>query len=199
MNDTIRDPDATILRSAEKKLDELKAQARKVEAEAKAKAEETAEKVEDKLEKVEDKLEKVDLDDIASIEARMEKRRESIRQHFAEARVGVERTAKSWPVVAAGAVVAAVAVGFVVAQRMRPSPARRAKTAWEKVREAPDAARAYVHRATKPSSQAWGERIAAGTGVAMAVMRALPQLRALAEAIPRRGPRHARHTHRRAP
>jgi len=191
MNDTIRDPEATLLRSAEQRLDELKAQAKKVEAEAMAKVDvKLAEKPEDKQD------DKVDLDDIVRIEERMEKRREAIRHHLTEARVGVERTAKSWPVVAVGAVVAAVAIGYVVAQRVRPSPARRARTAWDKVREAPDAARAYVHRATRPTSQVWGERLAAGTGMAMAVMRALPQLRALAEAFPRRRPREPQ---RRAP
>jgi hypothetical protein len=194
MNDSIREADATLLHSAEQRLDALKAQARKAEVEAKAKVDpKPAGNIEDNKDAKDDK---VDLDDIGRIEERMEKRREAIRQHLAEARVGVERTAKSWPVVAVGAVVAAVAVGYVVAQRMRPSPARRARTAWDKVREAPDAARAYVHRATRPASQAWGERIAAGTGMAMAVMRALPQLRALAEAIPRR---RARDTERRAP
>ena len=191
MNDTIRDSDATLLRSAEQRLDALKAQAKQAEAKAKDKADlQPAEKREDKQD------DKAGPDDIGRIEERMEKRREAIRQHLSEARVGVERTAKSWPVVAVGAVVAAVAVGYVVAQRVRPSPARRARTAWDKVREAPDSARAYVHRATRPTSQAWGERIAAGTGIAMAVMRALPQLRALAEAIPRRRPRDPQ---RRAP
>ncbi|HEY8242824.1 MAG TPA: hypothetical protein VII68_05140 [Casimicrobiaceae bacterium] len=193
MNDTFRDPDATLLRNAERKLDELKAEARRAAADAKPDTQADTppdDKIEDK------KDDQVELDDIGRIERRMEVRRQAIREHFAEARVGIERTAKSWPVVAVGAMVAALAIGYVVAQRVRPSPARRARTAWDKVREAPDAARAYVHRATRPTSQVWGERLAAGTGVAMAVMRALPQLRALAEAMPRRRPRD---THRRAP
>jgi hypothetical protein len=171
MNDTTRNLDETLVRPLEKALDEAKKQD-------------------------DAKVEPKDDDDIARIERRMEARRVAIREHFTEARLGVERTAKSWPVVAVGAVVAAIAVGYVVAQRVRPSPSRRARTAWDKVREAPDAARAYVHRATRPASQVWGERLAAGTGMAMAVLRALPQLRALAEAMPRG---RTRHTHRRAP
>ena len=190
MNDTVRDPEATLLRNAERKLDELKAEAIKVEASSVAAEAKSGEKADDK------KDDKVELDDIARIERRMEARRESIRHHFAEARVGVERTAKSWPVVAVGAMVAALAIGYVVATRVRPSPARRARTAWDKVREAPETARAYVHRKTRPSSQVWGERIAAGTGMAMAVLRAMPQLRSLAEALSRQRPRH---THRGAP
>ena len=195
MNDTIRDPEATLLRTAQQNLDELKAQARKVEAEAKAKVDAKVDAKPDEESKDKPDV-KVELDDIGRIEQRMERRRQAIRSHLEEARAGVERTAKSWPGVGVGAVVAAVAVGYVVATRVRSSPARRAKTLWEKTREAPEAARAYVHRATRPSSQVWGERVAAGTGVAMAVMRALPQLRALAEAMPRR---RQRHTHRRAP
>ncbi|MFI4925876.1 MAG: hypothetical protein ACHQJ7_12135, partial [Vicinamibacteria bacterium] len=132
MNDTFRDPDATLLRNAERKLDELKAEARRAAADAKPDTQADTppdDKIEDK------KDDQVELDDIGRIERRMEVRRQASREHFAEARVGIERTAKSWPVVAVGAVVAAIAVGYVVAQRVRPSPSRRARTAWDKVRE----------------------------------------------------------------
>jgi hypothetical protein len=125
-----------------------------------------------------------DLDDIERIERRMNERRQSIRRHLHEARGGAERTAKSWPIVATGAVVAAVAIGYVVAQRMRTSRTERtARNVWSKVREAPERARRYVHEATKPPSRVWTERLAAGTGFAMAVVRALPQLRALASTL----------------
>ena len=127
-----------------------------------------------------------DLDDIEKIERRMNARRESIRRHLHDARGSAERTARSWPIVATGAVIAAVAVGYVVAQRLRTSPTERAaRSVWSKVREAPDRARRYVHEATKPPSRVWTERLAAGTGFAMAVARALPQLRAIAAMIPR--------------
>jgi hypothetical protein len=139
------------------------------------------------------------LDDIERIERRMNERRAAIRSHLNEARETMERTvqrtAKSWPIVATGAVVAALAVGYVVAQRARPSSRaeRTARTLWDRARHAPEAARKYVHEATKPPSRVWTERVAAGTGVAMAVMRTLPQLRALIATIQQmQGSRRAR-------
>jgi hypothetical protein len=126
-----------------------------------------------------------DLDDIERIERRMNARRQSIRRHLDDAKENVERTVarttRSWPIVVGGVALAAVAVGYAVAQRNKPSSrARRtAKSVWNRAREAPDAARRYVHEATKPPSRVWTERLAAGTGFAMAVARALPQIRAL--------------------
>jgi len=184
MNDTARDLEQTLLRPVERKLDALKAEAKRAEAKVEAKVEAKAE--DRKHDDAKKDADAKPADGIAQIERRMEARRESIRQHVAEARAGVERTAKSWPVMAAGAMAGALVLGYVVATRLRPSPARRVKTAWERAREAPQAARRYIHEATKPPSRVWTERLAAGTGMAMAVLRALPQLRALAEAIPRK-------------
>lgn len=140
-----------------------------------------------------------ELDDIERIEKRMNERRASIRTHIDEAKESMERTVRrttrSWPIVATGAVVAALAVGYVVAQRMRPASRaeRTAKTLWQRARHAPEAARKYVHEATKPPSRVWTERFAAGTGVAMAVMRTLPQLRALIATVQQMQGRRARH------
>ena len=134
-----------------------------------------------------------DLDDIEAIERRMNTRRASIRRHLTDAKGNMERTlqrtTRAWPIAAAGAVVAALAVGYVVAQRARTSHTERtAKSLWRKARGAPEAARRYVHEATKPPSRVWTERLAAGTGFAMAVARALPQLRVLAATIQRARP-----------
>lgn len=136
--------------------------------------------------KAQEKDDAVDLDDIARIERRMEARRASFKQHLGDARDSVGRTARAWPVVAAGAVLAAVAIGYAVARRSS-SPARRFA---DRAREAPEAARRYIHRATRPSSAVWSERAAKAAGVAVAVARVVPQLRALAAAFPhRRRPR----------
>ena len=188
MNDIARDLEETLVRPDERKLDALKAEAARLEAEAKrveAAAKADAPKDEETSEPV------VALDDIARIERRMEARRESIRDHLAEARVGVERTmtraTRSWPIAVAGVALAAVAVGYAVAQRRRPAARaeRTAEALWRRARQAPEAARRYVHEATKPPSREWGERVAAGAGVAMAVMRVLPQVRALAATFQR--------------
>lgn len=139
-----------------------------------------------------------DLDDIGRIERRMNERRQSIRRHFDDARQNVERTvartSRSWPIVVGGVALAAVAVGYAVAQRRRPASraARAASTLWDRARGAPEAARRYVHQATKPPSREWTERIAAGAGVAMAVVRVLPQLRMLAATIQRMRPERRR-------
>ncbi|MEO8487287.1 MAG: hypothetical protein ABI585_13230 [Betaproteobacteria bacterium] len=127
-----------------------------------------------------------ELDDIARIERRMEARRASIKGHLADARSGVERTSRSWPIIAAGAVAAAIAIGYVVA-RQTTSPQRRlVDRAVDRVRETPDAVRRTLHRATRPPSAAWTERAAAAAGFAMAVARAMPQFRALAASIQQR-------------
>ena len=124
-------------------------------------------------------------DDIARIERRMNDRRAAIREHFADARVGAERAARrSRPVHVGGMLAGALAIGYAIATR--PSRTERSASGlWRKAREAPEAARAAVHEATRPPSKVWTERLAAGTGFALAVMRALPQLRALAAAMPR--------------
>lgn len=129
---------------------------------------------------------RADDDDIARIERRMEARRESFRRHLTDARSGVSRTANAWPVVAVGAVIAAVAIGYVVA-RQTTSPTKRFA---QRAREAPEAARRYIHRATRPSSAVWAERATKAAGFAVAAARVLPQLRALVAAFPdRRRPR----------
>ena len=139
-----------------------------------------------------------DLDDIERIEQRMNARRQSIRRHLDEARdnVGrtVSRTTRSWPIVVGGVALAAVAVGYAVAQRNKPSSRaqRAAKSMWHRAREAPEAARRYVHEATKPPGRVWTERAGAAAGFAVAMARALPQIRALVAGIQagRRATRH---------
>jgi len=138
------------------------------------------------------------LDDIARIERRMDERRKAIRRHFDDAKQNVERTVarttRSWPIVVGGVALAAVAVGIAVAQRRRPAAraGRTAESLWRKARAAPEAARRYVHEATKPTSREWSERVAAGAGVAMAVVRVLPQIRALAATLNRLRPERRR-------
>lgn len=188
MNDIARDLEETLVRPVERKLDALKAEASRLQAEAKDAA---AEARRDERKDEEPVEPTVELDDIARIERRMVARREAIRHHLAEARVGVERTVtratRSWPIAVAGVALAAVAVGYAVAQRRRPAARaeRTAESLWRRARQAPEAARRYVHEATKPPSREWGERVAAGAGVAMAVMRVLPQVRALAATFQR--------------
>ena len=125
-------------------------------------------------------------DDIARIERRMEARRASFKQHLVEARGSVGRSAKSWPIVALGGVAAALAIGYAIA-RHSTSPTQRFA---QRAREAPEAARRYIHRATRPTSAVWTERATKAAGVAVAFARLMPQLRALAAALPtRRRPR----------
>ncbi|HET9339525.1 MAG TPA: hypothetical protein VFQ55_11030 [Casimicrobiaceae bacterium] len=120
-------------------------------------------------------------DDIARIERRMEARRESFRQHLAGARDSVTRGTSAWPYVAVGTVIAVAALGYALARQR--TPARRFI---DRAREAPEAARRYIHRATRPSSAVWTERATKAAGVAVAVARVMPQLRALARAFPSR-------------
>ena len=98
MNDTARDLEQTLLRPVERKLDALKAEAKRAEAKVEAKVEAKAE--DRKHDDAKKDADAKPADGIAQIERRMEARRESIRRHVAEARAGVERTAKSWPVMA---------------------------------------------------------------------------------------------------
>jgi hypothetical protein len=164
--------------------EELREQARALDSAHAEPVEKRLAAASDKIEKAQDKAEqrKHDSDDdIARIERRMEARRESFRQHLAGARDSVTRGTSAWPYVAVGTVIAVAALGYALARQR--TPARRFI---DRAREAPEAARRYIHRATRPSSAVWTERATKAAGIAVAVARVMPQLRALARAFPSR-------------
>jgi hypothetical protein len=162
--------------------EELRDQARSLDSSHAEPVEKRLAEARDRIEQAQDKADprKHDSDDdIARIERRMEARRESFRQHLAGARESVTRGTSAWPYVAVGTVIAVAALGYALARQR--TPARRFI---DRAREAPEAARRYIHRATRPSSAVWAERATKAAGIAVAVARVMPQLRALARAFP---------------